>query len=137
MGLASEYLPPHEDDLYSCPLPQCDYKRQNIDTVCIHIPRHLNIAIKYHYCRKLFWGSEGWLKHTKSAHKGNPSVPLDYGQEQAPSTEDNLKENTEAYDIAAIEEKTGLEASTLLPDSGNYAIEQDYRVEMDTEESES
>ena len=26
-GLATEYLPPHENDLYACPLPQCDYKR--------------------------------------------------------------------------------------------------------------
>ena len=81
-GLATEYLPPHEDDLYSCPLPQCDYKRQNIDTVCIHIRRHLNIAIQCHYCLKRFWGSEGWLKHTRSLHKSQPPVPLDYGQEQ-------------------------------------------------------
>ena len=63
-GLATEYLPPHEDDLYSCPLPQCHYKRQNIDTVCIHIRRHLNIAIQCHYYLKRFWDSEGWLKHT-------------------------------------------------------------------------
>ena len=133
-GLAAEYLPPHDDDLYSCPLPQCNYKRQNIDTVCIHIRRHLNIAIQCHYCRKLFWGSEGWLKHTKSLHKGQPPVPLDYGQEQPPRTEDILKESAEAYNIAAEEERTGLEASASLPDSGNYSAEPDYRVEMETEE---
>ena len=136
-GLATEYLPPHDDDLYSCPLPQCDYRRQNIDTVCIHIRRHLNISIQCHYCLKRYWGSEGWLKHTRTLHKGLPPVPLDYGKEKPPKPEDILKECAEAYDIAAEEEKAGLEASASLPDPGGYSAEQEYRVEtiaMETEE---
>ena len=74
------------------------------------------------------------MKHTKSLHKGQPPVPLDYGQEQPPCTEDILKESAEAYNIAAEEERTGLEASASLPDSGNYSAEPDYHVEMETEE---
>ena len=69
-GLAAEYLPPRDDDLYSCPLPQCNYKRQNIDTVCIHIRRHLNIAIQCPLLSQALLGLGGLVEAHKESTQG-------------------------------------------------------------------
>ena len=98
-GLADEYNPVLADDVYSCPFPQCPFQpRQNIDTVCAHIRRHLNISIKCHHCPKLYWGSEGWLKHARDVHKGLAPVPADYGKEQPSVPRDLIQEAALALD---------------------------------------
>ena len=91
-GLASEYEPSIENDLYKCPFEHCDYKpRQNLDSVCTHVCHHLNVAIQCHYCSKIYWSSEGRLKHTREAHKESKPVPVNYGKEKSSSSSRHIK----------------------------------------------
>ena len=134
-GLADEYNPILTDEVYRCPFPQCLFQpRQNIDTVCAHIRRHLNISIQCHHCHKLYWGSEGWLKHTRDVHKGLAPVPADYGREQPAVPRDLIKEAALAHDIATEEEIRGATAVGTLH-AEDFDIEPEHRMETVTEES--
>ena len=43
-----------------------------------HIRRdHLNVALKCHYCPKLFWSQEGWHRHTNKKHSPLPPTPAE------------------------------------------------------------
>ena len=129
-SLASEYEPTIKDDLYKCPFENYDYQPcQNLDSVCTHIRRHLNVAIQCHYCTKIYWSSEGWLKHTREAHKDLKPVPADYGKERSVPQQDILKESMAAYNIALIEEKAGLAAAPSLP-SVDYDVEPEHTMEF-------
>ena len=133
--MADEYNPPLVDELYSCPFPTCKFQpRQNIDTVCAHIRRHLYISIKCHHCPKLYWGSEGWLKHTRDVHKGLAPVPADYGNEKPSVPQDIIKEAALAYDIATEEEIKGATAAKSLPRE-DFDVEPEHSMEYITEDS--
>ena len=103
--------------------------------MCTHIPRHLNISLQCHYCTKLYWGSEGWLKHTREVHKNTPPVPATYGQERPPSPQDIVKEAMDTYEIATQEENEALKGAHKhpLPD---FSIEPKFKEVEVTEESE-
>ena len=135
-GLAKEFNLKFEDDLYHCPFPRCDYTpRQNINSVCTHIHQHLNISLQCHYCTKLYWGLEGWLKHTREVHKNTPPVPDTYGHERPPSPQDIVKEAMDTYEIATQEENEALKGAGKhpLPD---FSIEPKFKEVEVTEESE-
>ena len=133
-GLASEYEPSIVNDLYKCPFESCDYQPgQNLDSVYTHVQRHLNVAIQCHYCSKMYWSSEGWLKHTREVHKDSKPVPVDYGKEKVAPHPDILKESMAAYNIALEEEKASLAAAPTLP-STDYDIEPEHTMEYQTTE---
>ena len=135
-GLASEYEPISVNELYKCPFTNCDYQpRQNLDSVCTHVRRHLNVAIQCHFCSKIYWSSEGWLKHTREVHKESKPVPADYGKERAAPRQDILKESMAAYGIALQEERAGLEAAPSLP-ATDYDLEPEHTMDYQTEETE-
>ena len=134
-GLAEEYNPTLTDEVYSCPFPACVFQpRQNIDTVCAHIRRHLNISIKCHHCHKLYWGSEGWLRHTRDVHKGLAPVPPEFGKEQPSVPRDLIAEAALAHDLATTEEIKGAVAAQSLPRE-DYDIEPQHSMEYITEDS--
>ena len=135
-GLASEYEPSIENDLYKCPFENCDYQpHQNLDSVCTHVCHHLNVAIQCHYCSKIYWSSEGWLKHTGEVHKDSKPVPVDYGKEKEAPRQDILKESMSAYRIALQEEQAGLAAAPSLPTT-DYDVEPEHTMEYQTEDSD-
>ena len=135
-GLASEYEPISVNELYKCPFGNCDYQpRQNLDSVCTHIHRHLNVAIQCHFCSKIYWSSEGWLKHTQEVHKESKPVPADYGKERAAPRQDILKESMAAYGIALQEERAGLVTAPSLP-ATDYDLEPEHTMDYQTEETE-
>ena len=135
-GLASEYEPSIENDLYKCPFEHCDYQPcQNLNSVCTHVRHHLNVAIQCHYCSKIYWSSEGWLKHTREVHKESKPVPVDYGKEKVAPRQDILKESMSAYGIALQEEQAGLAAAPSLP-ARDYDIEPEHTMEYQTEDSD-
>ena len=137
MGLAKEFNPKFENDVYHCPFPHCDYTpRQNIDSVCTHIRQHLNISLQCHYCSKLYWGSEGWLKHTREVCKNTPPVPSTYGQEHPASPQDIVNEAMDAYNIAMEEENKALKGVGKQPHPDN-SIEPEFKEVEVTEESEA
>ena len=121
MGLSVEFqsVSIKGEDLYKCPFPECKFNpRQNINTVACHIRCHLNLSISCHYCNKLFWGSEGWLRHCKTVHPGLPQVPASYNTtEDTPKDQDILGEAVEAYEIASAEEAKAVKEMANLPDT--------------------
>ena len=134
--LASEYEPISVNELYKCPFTNCDYQpRQNLDSVCTHVHCHLNVAIQCHFCSKIYWSSEGWLKHTREVHKESKPVPADYGKERAAPRQDILKESMAAYGIALQEERAGLAAAPSLP-ATDYDLEPEHTMDYQTEETE-
>ena len=136
-GLASEYEPISENELYKCPFTNCDYQpRQNLDSVCTHVHRHLNVAIQCHFCTKIYWSSEGWLKHTRDVHKDSKPVPANYGKEKVVPRQDVLTESMAAYGIALQEERAGLAAAPSLP-ATNYELEPEHTMDYQTEEDSS
>ena len=119
-----------------CPFEHCDYQpRQNLDSVCTHVYRHLNVAIQCHYCSKIYWSSEGWLKHMREVHKESKPVPVDYGKEKVAPCQDILKESMAAYGIALQEEQAGLAAAPSLP-ATDYDVEPEHTMEYQTEDSD-
>ena len=135
-GLASEYEPTSVNELYKYPFTNCDYQpRQNLDSVCTHVRRHLNVAIQCHFCNKIYWSSEGWLKHTREVHKESKPVLADYSKERAAPRQDILKESMAAYGIALQEERAGLEAAPSLP-ARDYDLEPEHTMDYQTEETE-
>ena len=135
-GLASEDEPSIENDLYKCPFENCDYQpHQNLDSVCTHVRCHLNVAIQCYYCSKIYWSSEGWLKHTREVHKESKPVPVDYGKKKVAPHQDILKESMAAYGIALQEEQAGLAAAPSLP-ARDYDIEPEHTMEYQTEDSD-
>ena len=135
-GLASEYEPISENELYKCPFGNCDYQpRQNLDSVCTHVRRHLNVAIQCHFCSKIYWSSEGWLKHTREVHKESKPEPANYGKERAAPRQDILKESMAAYGIALQEERAGLVTAPSLP-AMDYDLEPEHTMDYQTEETE-
>ena len=136
-GLASEYEPISENELYKCPFTNCDYQpRQNLDSVCTHVRHHLNVAIQCHFCNKIYWSSEGWLKHTRDVHKESKPVLADYGKERAAPCQDILKESMAAYGIALQEERAGLAMAPSLP-ATDYDLEPEHTMDYQMEEDSS
>ena len=135
-GLASEYEPISVNELYKCPFTNCDYQpRQNLDSVCTRVRHHLNVAIQCHFCSKIYWSSEGWLKHTHEVYKESKPVPANYGKERVAPHQDILKESMAAYGIALQEERAGLEAAPSLP-ATDYDLEPEHTMDYQTEEME-
>ena len=135
-GLASEYEPSIENDLYKCPFEHCDYQpHQNLDSVSTHVRCHLNVAIQCHYCSKIYWSSEGWLKHMREVHKELKPVPVDYGKKKVAPRQDILKESMSAYGIALQEEQAGLAAAPSLP-VRDYSVKPEHTMEYQTKDSD-
>ena len=137
--LSAEFQPVsvEGEDLYKRPFPECNFTPcQNIDMVACHIRRHLNLSISCHYCNKLFWGSEGWLRHCKNVHPSLPQVPAGYNTtEETPKDQDILGQAIEAYKIASAEEAKAVKEMANLLDTGKYDVETDF-IAMDTELSD-
>ena len=107
-----------------------------MDSVCTHIHHHLNVAIQCHFCTKIYWSSEGWLKHTRDVHKESKPVPANYGKEKAAPHQDVLKESMAVYGIALQEEQAGLAAAPSLP-ATDYDLEPEHMMDYQTEEDSS
>ena len=134
--LASEYEPISENNLYKCPFTNCNYQpRQNLDSVCTHVRRHLNVAIQCHFCTKIYWSSKGWLKHMRDVHKDSKLVPANYGKEKVAPRQDILEESMAAYGVTLQEEQAGLAAAPLP--TGDYDVEPEHTMDYETEEDSS
>ena len=137
MGLALEYEPISENKLYKCPFTNCDYQpRQNLDSVCTHVRHHLNVAIQCHFCMKIYWSSEGWLKHTRDVHKESKPVPADYRKEKVAPRQEVLKESMAAYGVALQKEQAGLAAAPSLATT-DYDLEPEHMMDYQTEDDSS
>ena len=93
-GLAAEYIPhldPGGTD-YCCPFPNCARKGvAQKDTMATHVRRdHLNVALACHYCTRLFWSREGWMKHCKGKHSNLPPVPANITEDTPDLTPQGL-----------------------------------------------
>ena len=133
-SLASEYEPSIVNDLYKCPFESCDYQpRQNLDSVCTHVRCHLNVAIQCHYCSKIYWSSEGWLKHTREVHKDSKPVPVDYGKEKVAPLSQYSKGEHGSLQHRSRRGK-GWFGSSPHSSSTDYDIEPEHTMEYQTTE---